>query len=343
MAIPFIRAVQDEDFEQIHALAQLTGGGMTNLPMDKKTLRSRIDFAIASYGQQAKAPGSEVYMLVLEKDGRVAGTAAVFSSIGLESGFVNYRINVMFHYSEQVGKRVARRVLVPTYDYTGMSEVGSLFISPQVRGGGFGKLLARSRYSFIAQAPEIFSEKICAELRGWRSDDGAQPFWNAVGRHFFDMEFETADQHNAKKGNQFISDLMPPYPIYIALLPKDARDAIAKPHRDAKPAYNMLVKEGFEFNNYVDIFDGGPVVECKTADISAIKNSRVYKVKSAGDETAQGAKPNDIMAASGSRATFRAIRSSILHDETYAYLDSEQKRALNIVDGDKIRVTDWAF
>jgi len=179
MSIPVMRAVEERDFDQVHALAQLTGGGMTNLPMDREALRQRIDFTLESFSKKPEGPSGEVYMLVLELDGKVVGTAAIFSAIGLQSGFVNYRINTMFHFSEQLGKRVSRRVLVPTHDFTGAAEVGSLFISPQVRGGGFGKLLARSRYLFMAQVPDIFADRVCAELRGWREPDGGQPFSSA--------------------------------------------------------------------------------------------------------------------------------------------------------------------
>ena len=175
MTVPFMRAVREEDFDEIHQLAQLTGGGMTNLPMNRDALRARIDFALESFRRNATAPDGSVYMLVLEKDGKVAGTSALFSAIGLESGFVNYRINTMFHFSEQLGKRVARRLLVPTHDFTGASEVGSLFVSPNARGGGFGKLLARSRYMFIAQSPEIFADQICAELRGIQRINNGEP------------------------------------------------------------------------------------------------------------------------------------------------------------------------
>ena len=56
----------------------------------------------------------------------------------------------------------------------------------------------------------------------------SQPIWDAIGRHFFDMGFDEADQHNSQAGNQFISDLMPPYPIYVALLPKSAQEALGQ-------------------------------------------------------------------------------------------------------------------
>ena len=343
--IPVIRAVAPQDFDQIHALAQVTGGGMTNLPMDRGALRARVETSLKSFEADAHEPGGENYMLVLDQGGRILGTAGIFSAIGLTSGFVNYRINSMFHFSEQVGKRISRKLLVPTHDFTGCSEVASLFLSPDARGGGFGKLLARSRYLFVAQAPQLFAEHMCAELRGWRAPDGGQPFWEAVGRHFFDMDFESADQHNSRAGNQFISDLMPIYPIYIALLPEAARNCIGKPHDSARPAYEMLLREGFRFTGYVDVFDAGPLVEAQTSEIRTVRESRM--VTAALGSTENGGE--EMLVASGTGKNFRCIRTNVhranrsldMQPQDKVQISEQAAAALNIASNDPIRIILW--
>ncbi|MBY0423095.1 MAG: arginine N-succinyltransferase, partial [Parvularculaceae bacterium] len=193
MTMRFMRPVRDSDFPAVHALARQSGGGMTNLPMDEATLRAKIASSVACFSKGAKSPDGEFYMLVLDDGGVAIGTAAVFASIGRETGFVNYKVNREFYFSISLKKRFSRDVLVPTHDFTDCAEVGSLFLSPATKGGGWGRVLARSRYLFIAQRPEIVADPVCAELRGWRAPDGAQPFWNAVGRRFFGMDFEEAD------------------------------------------------------------------------------------------------------------------------------------------------------
>ncbi|MEL7486812.1 MAG: arginine N-succinyltransferase [Pseudomonadota bacterium] len=338
MTTPFIRPVRRDDFNEILTLAQAAGGGMTNLPADEEALRTRIDFAVESFAANASEPGPEVYMLVLEVDGRVLGTAAVFSAIGLDSGFVNYKVVWTFHASKQLDKRIERRLLVPTHDFTGASEVGSLFLSHDARGGGFGKLLARTRYMFIAQKPEIIGDHVCAELRGWRSEDGGQPFWDALGRNFFEMEFEEADVHNAANGNQFIADLMPRYPVYVCLLPEAARDCIGKPHQNAAPAYDMLLREGFEFNDYVDIFDAGPLVDARVKNIKTIKDSRLSTVLDIRDDDGPG---EDALIAAGAVETFRAVRASIRTEEGGVVLTSAAARGLNIDVGADVRWAAW--
>lgn len=337
MTLPFIRPVRETDFDDIFALAQQAGGGMTNLPAQEDALRARVEFAVQSFGVRASEPGPEVYMMVLEREGKVVGTAAIFSAIGLDSGFVNYKVNWTFHASEQLHKRIQRRLLVPTHDFTGSGEVGSLFLASDARGGGFGKFLARARYMFIAQSPMIVGERICAELRGWRSPDGKQPFWDALGKNFFDMDFEEADVHNAANGNQFIADLMPRISIYVCLLPEEARECIGKPHESAVPAYNMLLDEGFEYNDYVDIFDGGPLVDAKVSNLKTIQNSRMLTVQDVAD-TSSG---QDAIIVSGAVDTFRAVHARLIADGDRGIIDSETATALGAEKGSKIRWVAW--
>ena len=341
MSLAFMRPVRREDFDEILALAKQSGGGMTNLPPEPDALRARIEFACASFEANASEASGEVYMMVLEDEGRVMGTSAVFSAIGLENGFVNYRINKTVHASKQLKKRIERRLLVPTHDFTGCGEVGSLFLSPEARGGGFGKYLARARYLFIAQHRDLVADPVCAELRGWRGPSGEQPFWEALGKPFFDMEFEAADLTNAATGNQFIADLMPRHPIYVALLPQAARDILGKPHDNAMPAYNMLLNEGFSFRGYIDVFDGGPLVDAQIDDIKTVQESKVYQIADVAEIADAGEAPLMLMAA-GRLSDFRVVRAqaqTVSKDSVIINKDAAQTLGIN--KGDAIRAVIW--
>lgn len=337
MSHPFMRPVTMADLPAVHALAAQAGGGMTNLPANEKTLKEKIARSVSSFAKNATKPGGEFYMLVLDMGGKAMGTAAVFASIGETYGFVNYKIHREFYYSESTKRRVERDVLVPTHDFTDCAEVGSLFISPEARGAGLGRLLARSRYMFIAQRPEIIADPVCAELRGWRAPDGAQPFWNAVGGRFFDMGFEEADAYNAAYGNQFIEDLMPRYPIYVDMLPEDARQCLGRPHDSAVAALKMLKEEGFAFNNYVDVFDGGPLVDARQSQIRTIRTSRVGNLA----VLAENVDGDDFLLATGAVATFRATKAkaSIAGDDIT--ISSEVAAALDAGAGSEIRWAKW--
>lgn len=336
MALAYMRPVQPGDFDDIMALAKQSGGGMTNLPNDRDALQARVDFAVGSFAAQATDPSGEVYMLVLEQDGKVVGTSAIFSAIGLDHGFVNYKINKTVHASTQLRKRVERRILVPTHDFTGCSEVGSLFLSPEARGGGFGKYLAKARYLFIAEHRRIIADPVCAELRGWRGDDGEQPFWDSLGKLFFDMEFEDADLANSALGNQFIADMMPRHPIYVALLPEAARECLGKPHDSALPAFNMLLKEGFAFRGYIDVFDGGPLVDAHIDDIKTIYDSAIYE--------AEISDPGDgplMLMSSGYLQSFRVVRAPATVNYGKLAIGADAAAALGVSDGAAIRAVVW--
>lgn len=331
MTLSVIRPVTVDDFDQLLALARQSDGGMTNLPSDADALRPRVEFAASCFENNPTAPNGEVYQLVLEENGKIMGTSAVFSAIGLDHGFVNYRINRTVHVSTQLRKRIERRLLVPTHDFTGCAEVGSLFLSKDARGGGRGKFLSRVRYLFIAGHRKLIADSICAELRGWRGKDGEQPFWDAIGKPFFDMDFEAADVANSAMGNQFISDLLPRHPIYVALLPKEARDILGKPHANAEPAQRLLINEGFAYRGYIDVFDGGPLLDVGTDEIKTVRESKKYTVRLGGDESAA-----PMMIAAGRLSAFRAIFvPASIQDETIS-ISKEAMAALNVSENEHV-------
>ena len=66
---------------------------------------------------------------------------------------------------------------------------------------------------------------------------------------------------------------MPRTPIYVALLNEAARAVMGLPHPSGRAALRMLEEEGFYFERYIDIFDGGPTVTADTDDIRTIRES----------------------------------------------------------------------
>ena len=108
-----------------------------------------------------------------------------------------------------------------------------------------------------------FGERTLAELRGVMDEAGNAPFWDALAGRFFDMSFPQADEFNAVHGTRFIADLMPRTPIYVALLERGARAVMGQPHPSGRAALRMLEEEGFYFERYIDIFDGGPTVTAR--------------------------------------------------------------------------------
>jgi arginine N-succinyltransferase len=275
-----IRAARKSDLRAFYGLAKLTGGGFTNLPAEKKTLESKLERSAAGFGRKGDTTGDDLYVFVLENvdTGEIRGTCQVFGAVGTDRPFYSYLISTLTQKSQELGRSFSNQTLNLTTDLEGSSEVGGLFLHPHERAGGLGMLLARSRYLFIARHRARFGGTVLAELRGVMDEGGHSPFWDAIGGRFFGMSFPEADEFNAVHGTQFIADLFPKSPIYVSMLPENARAVIGQPHPTGKGALRMLENEGFVWDGYVDIFDGGPTVTARTDHIRTIGSASRLRV-----------------------------------------------------------------
>lgn len=328
-----IRAAKPGDLQSIYEMAKLTGGGFTNLPPDKKALRAKLERAEAGFASDKEYPGDELFLMVLEdvESGEVRGTCQIFAQVGQRWPFYSYRIGTDSKHSEQLDRTFHAQILMLSNDLNGASEVGGLFLHPAARAGGLGLLLARSRYLFIARHRARFGDRILAELRGVIDEAGGSPFWDGVAGKFFGMSFQEADQFNAVHGNQFIADLMPKHPVYIAMLPESARHVIGVPHPSGRAAMRMLENEGFAFENYIDIFDGGPTMTARTdqvASIAAAQHGEIAAIVGADDLGGE-----DALVATGRLADFRCCFGKVGADGT---LDGAAAKLLGVEVGDEI-------
>jgi arginine N-succinyltransferase len=199
--------------------------------------------------------------------------------VGLSRPFYSYKVSTISQASSEVGVYSFQHVLHMVNDYTGASEVGSLFVHPDYRHDGIGSFLSRCRYLMIAEFEKFFSDVVISEIRGVQDKKGGSPFYDNLARHFFKMEFKKADYIYATKGGQFIADLMPKYPIYANLLPKAAQEVIGVPLKASEPALKLLKVEGFNHEGYVDLFDAGPTMQAKRLAIKSVRKSKKAKVE----------------------------------------------------------------
>ena len=275
-----LRPVRRSDLDALFDLAGQTGGGMTSFPPDRDILARRIATSEASFARSTGDRPHDYFLFVLDDPqgdinaGRAVGTAGIFAAVGMREPFYSYRLLHLTQVSRDPAKTVHTRLLQLTNDYAGTTEVGTLFLAKAARSGGAGAFLSKSRFLMIAAHPHRFSDKVFAEIRGWVDDRGRSPFWEAVGRHFFDMDFQQADRINSLGNQQFIADLMPKFPLYTAVLPDAAQAVIGRPHDHAAAAKRMLEREGFRVAEAVDIFDAGPCLEAPVTAIQTIRHCR---------------------------------------------------------------------
>src|SRR5947209_12454073 len=329
-----VRPATGADFAAIYEMAKLTGGGFTNLPPERATLVAKLAKSEQSFSREEDSQSGDLYMFVMEdpKAKKIRGTCQVFGQVGVVQPFYSYHMSNLTQTSPELGKTFRNQMLSLTTDLEGSSEVGGLFLHPEVRAGGWGALLARSRYLFMKSHRARFGDRTLAELRGVMDEAGNAPFWDALAGRFFGMTFPEADEFNAVHGTKFIADLMPKTPIYVALLAETAKAVMGLPHPSGRAALRMLEQEGFVFDRYIDIFDGGPTVIAATDQIRTIREARVETVC----EIAEGGSTK-VLAASGRLNDFRACCGTIKRlPRKGICIDPEAAQLLEIEVGDKV-------
>ena len=328
-----IRAARQSDLRSFYNLAKLTGGGFTNLPAEKATLEAKLALSAAGFGRAGDEPGDDLYVFMLEncETRQIRGTCQVFGAVGTDRPFFSYLISTLMQKSAELGMTFRNQLLNLTTDLEGSSEVGGLFLHPNERAGGLGLLLARSRYLFIKAHRARFGDTVLAELRGVMDEGGHSPFWDAIGGRFFDMTFPQADEFNAVHGTQFIADLFPRSPIYVSMLPETARAVIGQPHPTGRAALKMLETEGFVWDSYVDIFDGGPTVTSRTDNIRTIREATTLRVLDR--EPVDG---KSMLVAHGLLQDFVACYAMVEVDGDEAAIDSAARKLLGVNSGDQV-------
>ncbi len=334
-----IRPVRMDDLNDILELANKTGTGLTTLPDSKKHLIQKIENSVNAFNLENCKPMDECYLFVLEDtiQKKVVGTSGIVAAVGSTQPFYTYKLNTEVHYSQSMDIYRKHNFLTLTNDFTNASELCTLFLSPDFRGGGNGMLLSKCRFLFIAQHHQRFCDNVIAEMRGLSDEEGHSPFWESVGRQFFGIDFETADKENGEGNNQFIAELMPHHPIYVPLLSKEAQEVIGMVHPHTRPALQMLKAEGFRYNGYVDIFDAGPTIESPVKEIRSIKESFELKVN-----VTQATNDTNTAYAIISNCELKNFRACLTRisppEKSEISIDSQLAEALSVKNGDSIRV-----
>lgn len=329
-----LRSVEEADLPQVVALAGTIDGTMTTLPPQEDFLRDRLAEAVRAFRSEVRKPGGEFYLFVLEDTDRntIVGTSGIAARVGGFDPFYSYEIRTqrLTHAALAIDKDI--QLLHLKELHRGPTELCSLFLRPDSRRGGAGRLLSLGRLLYIAAFPSRFDTTVIAELRGYIDQQGRSPFWEAVGRHFFQNDFYTADRLCGLGNKEFIADLMPRYPLYVPLLPPEVQAVIGRVHHDAEPAFEMLVREGFARVNEVDIFDAGPQLRAATRDIRAIRAAACQTLAAVVTELPRV--PREIIG--NAAPAFRAVVGVTDTCADGLVLDRDTAAALRVNPGDQI-------
>lgn len=283
-----VRPARPDDLDQILDLAGTQRARLSStLPKQSDALAYKIEHSLASFAGRHNADEPPRFLFVLENTGTgaIEGTAGIDSEAGNGEPFYNYRRDALIHASHELGVSRRVEVLYPSHSLTGQTLLCSFSIRPELRGSEAFELLSRARVLFIAGHRDWFTSRIAVEIQGVQLEDDSVPFWDSLGRHFFNMDFDTADQYSGQLSKTFIAELMPPNPIYVTLLSSAAQDALGRPHTLTRANFELLQREGFLPGCYLDIFDAGPVLEARTDALRTLVTSHNKALHAAHDDT----------------------------------------------------------
>ncbi|MDH2433177.1 arginine N-succinyltransferase [Pokkaliibacter sp. MBI-7] len=346
-----VRPIQYADLPALEQLASQAPVGTTTLPKDRDTLSSMIAASRQAFQSEVEQPGPERYYFVLEErgTGTVIGISGLEAAVGMRAPFYSYREQVVVHASSDLHIHNRIPALYLCQDYTGATLVSTLFLDRQHKVPAQRQLMSLMRFLFLAEHRQRFAKTVFSEIRGVTDEQGRSPFWESLGRHFFSMDFSRADQLTSISNKAFIAELMPQYPVYVPLLSAEAQDVLGVPHDDSLFAYGLLENEGFASQGYIDIFDGGPTIECQARMIRTVAESALYQVvigdvKDAKNQDASSEEAGEYLVCNTQVNEFRGMRveSYVLPASTAGQpaslmLSAAEAAALQVSAGERVR------
>ena len=335
-----VRHAAHRDLDDIYRLAQRAGEsgiGLTSLPQNKEILAERITRTTRTLdGLSEKCEASYLFVLEDTSIHKIVGVSAIEVAVGLNEPFYNFRVAKQVHASKALNVYKTLDTLFLSNDHTGCSELCTLFLDPEYRKNQNGKFLSKVRFLFIAAFRSFFEERLIAEMRGFSDQNGQSPFWDSLGYLFFNMDFAAADYLSGVGQKAFIAELMPRFPVYVDLLSSEAREVIAEVHPHTLPAAKVLMSEGLKYQGYVDIFDAGPTLEANTAELRAVKESRLLKVKLT--EQVESTETHFLVANDQYQDYAVLLINNKVDESETLHMTAAQAQALNIAEHDQVRV-----
>ncbi|WP_460410485.1 MULTISPECIES: arginine N-succinyltransferase [unclassified Pseudomonas] len=332
-----LRPVEQTDLPQLQQLARDSLVGVTSLPDDSERLREKIAGSCASFDSEAASQGPENYFFVLEDldRQRLVGCSEILATAGFDEPFYSLRNRHFTSASRELNIEHGVPALSLCHDLSGHTLLRGFHINAELVRTPFSELLSRARLLFIAAHTRRFAEAVITELVGYSDEQGHSPFWDSLGKHFFDLPYAEAERLCGLQSRTFLAELMPQYPIYVPMLPQAAQDCIGRIHPDGQEAFDILEREGFETNSYIDLFDAGPTLYARTSNIRSIARSQTATVQQKPQIDARGR----YLLSNDALHGFRSIMAELDYQTDQPLsLTPAMCAALNVTDGSPIRL-----
>ncbi|MBJ7311627.1 arginine N-succinyltransferase [Rugamonas sp. CCM 8940] len=335
-----VRPVELADIAALEALAAVTMPGVHTLPKTRDKIAEAVERSLASFAAHVDIPSEESYLFVLESldTKSLVGTAAIYASAGSNGTYFSFRNDVIQQVSRDLNISHSVHALTLCSELTACSQLSSFYVAEQEQGGPEAALLSRARLLYAVLAQQRFGDRFFVPLAGITDAAGGSPFWDALGRKFFQMDFLDAERViGGARNRTLIVELMPHYPVYVPLLPGDAQAAMGQIHPSGELAFNLLTAEGFEADDYIDIFDGGPILQANKNALRTFNGAMRRRVETAAPERAAVPRVSYAVAAA-SEQNFRAVVADCAPVEAggSVSLSLDVQEALQIAEGDTV-------
>lgn len=339
-----VRPVQTRDIPALAELGEVATRGVHALPRTQQAIERAVERSIASFSAKVEFPSEESYFFVLESthDQSIMGTAAISATAGASGTFFAFRNDVIHQVSRDLNLSHSVHVLTLCSDLTSYSQLSSFYVRNWRTPGPEAALLSRARLLFAATAPHRFGEKFFASLAGVTDASGRSAFWEALGRKFFQMDYLEAERLvEGARNRTLIVELMPHYPIYVPLLPEDAQVAMGQVHPEGELPFHILSEEGFEPDEFIDIFDGGPILQAHKHGLRSFSASVRREVAcwtSHGSTNPDDMPKANYLVCNACESGFRAVVAECPYVELSdnVVLSFEAMRRLDVTSGDSV-------
>lgn len=257
---PLFRPAAAADIAAIAKITSKADSGLTTVP---KTKTDVAEYVSESLDFLAGKDGANRLLFVAEAEGDILGISGIIPKLGVDRPFYSFKRSRHARKASQQKLSVRYDTLQLTTDFDDYTELASIFLSPEARGKGVGRLLSLGRLGFIHSHRDRFENRLMADIRGWVDEDGVSPFWSHLTSKFIQTNFDEADRLSGGDA-VFIVELLPALPILLNLLPDSVAECAGRPHDLSAGAMGLLLSAGFEDTDLCDIFDGGPAIRCRT-------------------------------------------------------------------------------
>lgn len=267
-----LREVKPSDLEKLYLLAQRLN--TVNLPADLERLSAIIAKSQSSFGGQFASLKDREYVFVMVDPlfDKIIGSCMIIAQHGtFERPSVYFDVRKEQKYSSTLQRLFVHQTLQLMFDFDGPTEIGGLILDPAYRKHPMklGKLLSFVRFLYIGMHRQWFREQIVAELLPELREDGKSELWEHLGAKFTSLDYTTADRIS-RENIEFIRSLFPSSTLYASMLPDDVSAQIGQVGTKTKPVERMLTNIGFEYNNQIDPFDGGPSFAVNTEQCAPV-------------------------------------------------------------------------